>query len=333
MHRPCYSLVVLLQSIGLCLFPVNSIHCQDSVSNWDSISGTAYGCAKWLRESTALDLCDHCSSLYHAICTDQGVTIAYSSHATEGTDIPWSVAEGRINQPATLVGTGYDSAYDFAMFDGRYYGVARSATDIAHSMAVVAQPGPGTVDLWVGDGPATSLSFDDLDGCLSSDYCFSDYAREANIDPSTGGVTRWEDEASVNGEAEGWVDASASSHEACLDTDDAAETWRQLQVAWARASDVVKVMWHSQWAPVIHHYAANASPTPSFEELFDDDSLLPGLSADSLAYVEEAALIRAAGTVEEMGSRLHEVAQQLRFLAADRIVAKTQLRRLAQREE
>jgi hypothetical protein len=124
-------------------------------------------------------------------------------------------------------------------------------------------------------------------------------------------------------------EAQASEGEG-LTVDDARGAWSSLNVASQRVSDLAVVSWNAVWAPCRQNWLWTHQAVPA--EVFSLVNVIRvELPGQVIRYRQEAILIQAANTLEQVGAQLQQAAQQLRSGAVQRIGAKDDSRHVALR--
>lgn len=366
MQRPCFALAVLLGSMASSVLVVGRTHSQlpvtasmtlpspSSTHGYLSFSGGStvavvlgqsmdVGYESWWEYSGGAD---------HVASDDAQLRDANPSLATE--DLLKS-------SKWTLPTTGYDGAYDFAMHDGWYTDVAPSPVEGDYSWAdekSSQEEEPAEVSDPIDDltGPT---------GCEEDDYCFGD---RFDADQGRSWVCPWsrpenmirdevlecEDETidvastsslqaeecsrwfiqKVTGVLQWTTETVESYHSYAKDSVATQELDQWLAVAamqWTKTTVRGWIAYVNQqpWVVQMQYRWATIATGP--REI--DVTGYYGDSTESQGFDEEVMLLTAADTLDRVGSTLQQAAQTLRFWAADRIVAKGNSKRVAQRAQ
>jgi hypothetical protein len=361
MHRPFFSLTILLKIIAASLLFISSAYSQTGVVAFDSASAAVHGCGWIWHAESGWAIRSNFVEVHRAL---QNRSYVLRPENNLHRSLPWTVAD---NEPVTspdFVSTGYDSAYDFAMFDGRYDDVAQSTVDIGGCVSESASE-TELAPVFAITCPAPSLYFDDYDCCLDSGF-----HRGINEDlhqqfsPAT--ESAWGD-----CEADGFVEADASlddSLDMCdsqlaldyiqaalqqtidsavavwqcylapfaqpqqitLSEAEAKLAWEQLTRAATHTVEVVEIAVDSSWRPFAYHSLVIETQSLSINDFNWQKPVFPVASTISLSEGQQIVILaQAAATLDEIGLYLQEAAQQLRYIAADRIVSKGSNRRIA----
>ena len=358
MHRPFFSLAILLEIIAVSLFLVGSAQSQTGVPTFDVASSTAHGCG-WLWHGTSGQQIRR--NFFEVVQAIQ--SRSYVSRNAEGNDnLPWNLADDAVVSPA-IVSTGYDAAYDFAMFEGQYYDLAPSQIEIESMATAVVESESEVVPVFAISCPASSPYYDDFNCCLDSGFDRrSNENAQANENAGeiawgvceADGILESSDCLTAVEAQHAWqhihvaikrtiesaltlwqsyrVPFAQSGNQSLSDTD-AQLAWEQIKGAATRTIEVLEIAVDSSWQPFSHLslvIAAKNLPNISIDTFVSQKPALPVASTISLTEGQQIVILtQAAVTLDEIGLYLQEAAQRLRYIAADRIVSKSNSRRIA----
>ncbi|MGE0757378.1 MAG: hypothetical protein AB7F89_27315 [Pirellulaceae bacterium] len=151
MYRPFYALIVLLEALAGSLLLVKTVQSQSPSAGAAGL-GRPIVIFAWPWDETAVeDLFSECAGIDDPLECKGFAVAGIGTRIGAGVKVPWCVAPTdaeRVAQCAELatLGTGYDAAYDFTMFDGQFRevmveaGEAEGLVDAPASMVEPAQP-------------------------------------------------------------------------------------------------------------------------------------------------------------------------------------------------
>jgi hypothetical protein len=357
MFRPFYALIILLEALAGSLLLVRSASSQTILPETGRLPAILV--FAWTIDEEFDDPCVDCPGVSDLECGNL-------SSGLETDCLPiWPDVPNQ-GASTTLLETGYDGDYDSAMFGADPF--EQAANDVGMGNSCDDDQNVPDPSALVVHGPTTSVCFD-FDGRLGCTYLPAmDCFRNARFGEVSGVVV-------VGPEAEGWVEAPASSGEPDLTAEESEAACQAVLGAWVRAGEtahhvwtrpwnflapqpatvdtrlraadaraalqaldvavhrighIAELLWNGAWSPVTQHSllagrsaAADLQTTMHYVYIVLPDQVE--------RYREEATLIQAANTLDQLGLQMQQAAQQLRSWAVERIAEKHSSRRVAQR--
>lgn len=330
MQRPCFALAVLLGSMATSMLMVRTVNSQSPAIALIELPGPVCVSGGIEEASTISVVLGQSVDTGDDDCLDE--TGGDNLVASDGE--PWWKADSSLatlwnsdestNAWSTLLATGYDIAFDFAMCGGRYFALTSSKSDIECSLAIDQH----RTDLIEGAdhtaGTTHEIRCEDYNYCLGFDC-----------------------ELGQTGPRHELTDANRLVPTATLYETDVCQTvllpedcavwlWHGFQNTGAWAGDQLHTWWtishNHPWVGRFHGQSSENNTESSIDDLFGQ--VIPAAAAPTsvaTGFQEEVLIIAAADSLDQLGLRLQEAANQLRYWAADRIVMKGNLRRVAQK--
>jgi hypothetical protein len=337
MQRPCFALAVLLGSIASSLVMVSTANSQSPVVAVIELPGPAasvgiihevavtlvlgqsidIGSDDWLAECEAPEQ-SHCSANY-----DCDYDCDYDCQVE-----PIVATTPTSNQPtgfwSTLMTTGYDIAYDYAMFGGRFLATEPCHQDHEKFVSVDVQEGFDCLqdveeEVACPDEVATSIESEEYNYCLGWGCERIDSSYVAEVDEATPADT---------------LEETNSSVPLLLPEDSSAWLWQGIENSGAFAGEELHKWWtlaqENAWTQGVRDQLLNWNSIPTNIGAISRKAPATPVSVETPnSFQQEMLMLIAADSLEIIGKQLQGAADQLRFLAADRIVSKSSARRVA----
>jgi hypothetical protein len=174
MQRSCFALAVLLGSMASSVLVVGSVHSQPAAIAVTVLPGPAsIGGFVTGTPTVTIVLGQSVDADDDRWWEETGGADRVASDDVQQRDADASLAT---EDPAIIepnhwwnsLGTGYDSAYDFAMYDG-WYDVESSQTDVEHSVALEESFREECEGSYFVSGPTSSVACEDYDHCIDGE--------------------------------------------------------------------------------------------------------------------------------------------------------------------
>jgi len=297
MQRPCFALAMLLGAMASSVVVVGASYSPSPVTLGAGLPGPAMVCGVEVGKTPAIV-------------------------RSQGEDEPFvDVDDPAALRWSTLTATGYDPAFDFAMFDGSFDDVAPSQFEIA--TAQVAE------SLLV-EAPAISLQVEFLtvDEIVAEPAaCHLDCSGETMLDEESDEPTTkfcpWTGEERPM-ELEPVSPTPVPVDDESVETSLMGRAARSIQANWSNAKDWSESVANHPWLTIVRDEIAWANAESSFDDLFGATVTAEAkvIEDASPSWELENILLHTANSLEQLSQQLQQVAQRIRDFANDRIVAR-----------